>query len=646
MLDENLNPSEKSASEAPSVTPTEPLTSESAPSSTGFDFDISDPDLLGDFITECQEHIENAEAALLALETNEEDTEAVNTIFRAFHTIKGTSAFLGLGGMSELAHRSESFLNRVREHEIQLTGGYADLALFSVDMLKGLLQSLRNALGGEAMVKPDGYDDLMLLLSDPEGGGISADDRDDLPRLGDILVHQAKVDREEIEAVVADQGDEPVGVALVRSQTASVTDVAKALRVQRQMAQPPKAGTANVTESSVRIRTNHLDRLIDMIGEMVIAHSMVSQDRTVVLGGRQELAKKIAHTGEIVRELQDLSMSMRMVPLRAAFQKTSRLVRDLARKNSKLANLITEGEDTEIDRKMVEGLNDPLVHMIRNAVDHGIEPPEERKRLGKPAAGTVRLAAHHSGGNVVIEIQDDGKGLARDRIIEKALSKGLIESAKGMSDNEVAKLIFEPGFSTAKELTDLSGRGVGMDVVKKGIEALRGRVDVSSRPNEGCTFTMSLPMTLAIIDGMLVKVGGHRYIVPTVNIRLSLRPAPDILPTIVGRGEIVMLRGKPIPMIRLHRMFNIHGAVEDPTEGLIVVVEEGKRQCALLVDELLGQRQVVAKSLGDGIGTVRGISGGAILGDGRVGLILDPSEIAELARQGSYGADRPVPVLN
>ena len=235
---------------------------------------------------------------------------------------------------------------------------------------------------------------------------------------------------------------------------------------------------------------------------------------------------------------------------------------------------------------------------------------------------------------------------ARDKIIEKALSKGLIESDKGISDEEVSNLIFEPGFSTARQLTAVSGRGVGMDVVKKGIEALRGRVEVSSRPNEGCTFTISLPLTLAIIDGMLVKVGDHRYLVPTVNIRLSLRPTPDILPTIAGRGEILMLRGEPIPLIRLHRMFNIQTAIEDPTEGLVVVVEDGKRQSALLVDELLGQRQVVAKSLGDGLGTVRGISGGAILGDGRVGLMLDLAEIADLARQPSYVTDRSVAVLH
>ncbi len=648
----------------PSLTPGEPAASEAAKSAAGFDIDLSDPGLLADFATECREHIEHAEAALLALETNEDDVQSVDAVFRALHSLKGTSGSLGLDDMSRLAHTCESFLNPVREHEIQLTGGYADVALRSVDMLKRLTQSLENALGGDAMVKPNGYDALMRRLTDPEaaGGASFSDDhdelpdaagisylsdgRDELPRLGDILVHQAKIDREELEAVIANQGDEPVGLALIRSQTASVTDVAKALRTQRRMSQRETPGAKRVVESSVRVRTDYLDRLVDMIGEMVIAHSMLSQDPTVVLGGRHDLAKKVSHAGKVVRELQDLSMSMRMVPINAAFGKTKRLVRDLARKSSKMVHLVTEGEDTEIDRRMVDGLNDPLVHLIRNAVDHGIEPPEERERLGKPRVATVRVAAHHSGGNVVIEIQDDGRGLDRDRIIEKALSKRLIESDEGMSDHEVSNLIFEPGFSTAKKLTDISGRGVGLDVVKKSIEALRGRVDVSSQPNEGCTFTMNLPLTLAIIDGMLVKVGDHRYIVPTVSIRLSLRPTPDVLPTIAGRGEIVMLRGKPIPMIRLHRIFNIQRAVEDPTEGLVVVVDEGETKYALLVDELLGQRQVVAKSLGDGIGKVRGISGGAILGDGRVGLILDPAQISDLARDVSCGIDHSVAVLH
>jgi two-component system chemotaxis sensor kinase CheA len=397
--------------------------------------------------------------------------------------------------------------------------------------------------------------------------------------------------------------------------------------------QKQAARAGQTIDSSVRVRTDRLDRLIDMVGELVIAQSMVTQDDTVIATGHHELMKKVSHSGKIVRELQDLSMSMRMIPFKGTFQKMTRLARDLAHKNGKQVDLVTEGEDTEIDRNMVDVINDPLVHMVRNAVDHGIEPPESRQQYGKLSTGVLRLAAYHAGGSVVVELSDDGRGLDRNKIVKKAIATGVIESDKGMSDHDVFNLIFRPGFSTVEKVTDVSGRGVGMDVVKRGIDALRGHVEISSRPGAGCKFTIRLPLTMAITDGMLVRVGAQRYIIPTINIHLSFRPAADSLSTVAGRGELVMLRRELIPVFRLHRLFGIHGAVEDVTLGILVVVGDGERRCALLVDELLGQQQVVAKSLGDGIGRVPGVSGGAILGDGHVGLILDTTGITALARR-------------
>jgi two-component system chemotaxis sensor kinase CheA len=596
-----------------------------------------DPALLEEFITESRDLISSAEAALLQLEPDPEDTEALNTVFRAFHTIKGTSGFLGLDHISKLAHRAESFFSRIRDKEIRCIGGYADLAFRSVDMLKDLIKIAQDALRGVPMAAPDGLDDLMGLLDEPEAAGISEDICDESggveempPRLGDILVAQGKAGRQEIEAAVADQTDQPVGVAVVRSEIASLTEVGRALRKQRSM-----AGSEPVTESSVRVRTDRLDRLIEMVGELVIGHSMVAQDETVNSGNYLELQRKVSHTDKIVRQVQDLSMSMRMVQLRATIRKIARLVRDLARRREATINFVPIGEDTEIDRNMVDLINDPLVHLVRNAVDHGIEPPHERERNGKPREGTLLLKAYHSGGNVVVEISDDGRGLDRDKIIEKAISKGLIQPGQNMSDTEIINLIFQPGFSTADKVTDISGRGVGLDVVRKAVETLRGRVDVSSEPGKGCTFSVRLPLTMAITDGMLVKVGNQRYILPTVNIDMSFRPNAEALSTIVGRGEVVVFNGKVLPIFRLHRLFNIKNAVEDPTRGLLIIIGEGNQRCALLVDELVGQHQVVAKPLGDGIGKVQGIEGGAILGDGRVGLILDPQGIALLARQTS-----------
>jgi len=593
----------------------------------------ADPVILEEFITESRDLVASAESALLKLETDPDNAEAINTVFRSFHTIKGTSAFLGLDHISELAHEAESFLTRIRDKEICFTGRNADLAFRSVDMLKDLIQVVHKVLGGGPMVEPEGFVDLMALLAEPEETGTSdeageANERS--LRLGDILVAQGKADREKIEAAAIDQCDQPIGLAIVRSGAASLTEVGRALRKQRNL-----VGTEPIGESSVRVRTDRLDRLVEIVGELVIGHSMVAQDETVNSGNHPDLQQKINTTEKIVRQVQDLCMAIRMVPLRATFHKIARLVRDLARRREIMINFVPAGEDTEIDRNMVDLINDPLIHLVRNAVDHGIEPPEERERKEKPKVGTLLLKAYHSGGNVVIEISDDGRGLDRDKIIQKAITKGLSNSGKSVSENEVIDLIFQPGFSTADKVTDISGRGVGLDVVRKAVETLRGRIDVSSEFGKGCTFSVRLPLTMAITDGMLVKVGSQRYILPTINIHMSFRPGAEELSTIVGRGETVLFQGKVMPIFRLSRLFNIKDAIEDPTRGLLVIVGDGEQRCALLVDELVGQQQVVAKSLGDGIGKIQGISGGAILGDGHVGLILDPQGIAGLARQGS-----------
>ena len=598
----------------------------------------ADLELMGEFVTESREFIAEAESALLSLEVDPDKMEAVNTVFRAFHTIKGTSGFLGLKALTELAHHAESLLSKVRNREIHFSGGYADLALRSIDTLKGLVEQVDQATRGKEMVLPPGYLDLLRLLKRAEQEPfpeVMIEAPAEPMRIGDILVAANKADREKVDEVAARQGDEPLGVALVRSKAASLTDVAKALRAQQRIASGEKSA-----ESTVRVRTERLDRLIDMVGELVIAQSMVAQDATVNDGSHHELGKKISHAGKIVRELQDLSMSMRMVPFRATFQKTARVVRDLARKSGKLVEFEVKGEDTEIDRNMVDLITDPLVHMVRNSVDHGIESPDQRERLGKSRSGLITVKAFHSGGNVVVELSDDGRGLDRDKIIQKALDMGLIETDKGLVDVDVYNLIFAPGFSTASAVTDVSGRGVGLDVVRRNVEALRGRIEITSSSGNGCKFSLRLPLTLAITDGMQVKVGDEYYIVPTVNIQVSFRPSASALFTVAGRGELVMLRGELMAMFRLHRLFEVKGAVEDPTKGLLVVVGDGNRRCALLVDELLGQQQVVAKSLGRGLRKVQGISGGAILGDGKVGLILDTMEIVSLARQVTSGAEK------
>jgi two-component system, chemotaxis family, sensor kinase CheA len=451
-----------------------------------------DRELLEDFIAECCEHIQHIEVALLALETDPDDRAAIDTAFRAFHTTKGTAAFLRVTPIADLAHHTESLLSRMRDGEIRCTEGYADLALRAADMLKEWAQALQNVLGGGALVPPAGFEELLQVLADPETAGITPESEPIAPtppRLGDILVAEGKVDRQNVETVAADCGA-LLGVALLRAGTASLPDVARALRTQRRL-----MGGEGTMESSVRVRTEHLDHLVEMIGALGMAHAMVAQDEAIVHSGAPALCAKVRQVSKIVRELHDLSIALRMVPLTTTFQKMLRAVRDAAHKSGKLVAFCTEGEEIEIDRHMVDSIADPLMHMVRNAVDHGLERPEVRERLGKPPTGLIQLRAYHSSGQVVIELADDGQGLDAEKIVQKALARGLIRSTQGLSETDIWQLIFAPGFSTADQVTDISGRGVGLDVVRKSIEGLHGHIEVRSRRGWETLFVLSLPTT-------------------------------------------------------------------------------------------------------------------------------------------------------
>jgi two-component system, chemotaxis family, sensor kinase CheA len=608
------------ATPAPPAQAEAPVPAEEAPAPEALPFD-ADPDLLKEFIAESRELLEKSEAALLALENSPDDAESVNTVFRAFHTVKGTSGFLGLKSISELAHHAESLLSRIRNKEIHLVGGYADLSLRSLDMLKKAVVSVEDALRGAPLAIPEGYAELQAVLANPEAAGISEELSTELPVSSEEpeLLPESAVECEPVR-------QEPA----LEQAPATPANVSDPKDAPKKQVIPQREGEV---EASIRVNTARLDKLINMVGELVIAQSMVAQDQHLLEESCHDLLRKVTQAGKIVRELQDLSMSMRMVPLRGVFQKMQRVARDLSRKSGKSVDLVTDDGDAEIDRHMVDILNDVLVHMVRNAIDHGIEPQEEREAGGKSRTGTVRLAAFHSGGTVVVEIRDDGRGLNREKILRKAIASGLVDAEKSLSDSEIYNLIFAPGLSTAEKISDVSGRGVGMDVVRQGVESLHGRIDITTAPGVGSTFTVRLPLTLAITDGMLVRVGTERYIIPTISIHLCFRPTRDSLSTVAGRGELVMLRGKLMPIFRLHRLFGIHSALEDPAQALLVVVGDEDRRCALLVDELLGQQQVVAKSLSRAVGKIPGVSGGAILGDGQVGLILDTAEVTAQARK-------------
>ena len=375
--------------------------------------------------------------------------------------------------------------------------------------------------------------------------------------------------------------------------------------------------------SSVRVETAKLDHLMDMVGEIVIAQSLIRHNQAFSAATDSRLLGDLAQLARVTGEVQRATMSMRMIPVGNVFQRVERVIRDLSRKAGKQVVLDTAGSETEIDKTVAEELSDPLLHMVRNSVDHGIETPSERVAAGKPAEARIKLSARHQGGLVIIEITDDGRGLNSEKIRRKAEERNLIAPNAQLSETEIFELIFAPGFSTAEKITDVSGRGVGMDVVRRNVEKLRGRIETQSVLGEGTSFSLKLPLTLAIIDGLVVEVGAERYIIPLSGVREIFKPNSDALFTVEGRDEMLLVRGKLLPIVRLAQRLGIEGFAHAPSEGLIVVMESHNRCFCLLVDDLLGKQEVVIKSLGEAFKDVSGLSGCAVLGDGRVGLILD-----------------------
>lgn len=586
--------------------------------------EIYDTELLSDFIEEAKEHLASIELNMLALEANPLDMEAINAVFRPFHSIKGVAGFLNLGDIHHLSHEVENLLDAARSGHIVVTEQIIDIVLNAVDILKALLRELEKPPTSPSAVSEAASLVAPFLESIRRIQKAETGEREPLPKkLGTILVEQGVVDEEVVEAAVKasiSKGTR-LGEELVSMGAVSPAQVSEALNEQQ---------TTKENVSSVRIDTQKLDNLVDMVGELVIAQSMVLLNPDVQNIRDQKLQKDIAQLGRITAELQRISLSMRMVPIKSTFQKMIRLVRDLSKKSGKNVALEMRGEETEIDRNMVEEIYEPLVHMIRNSVDHGIETPGERTNAGKKPQGTVFLSAEQKGGNILIHIQDDGRGLNVEKIRARALEHRIISPQEMLEEREIYELIFHPGFSTNEQVTEVSGRGVGMDVVKRSVERLRGKIEISSFPGRGTQFNLKLPLTMAIIDGMIVRVGEERFVVPTIALNESLRPSKDAYVTVRGKGELIRVREKLMPLIRLHEIFEVPPRCYDPWKGLLLVVNEDNRSYCLLADEIIGRQEVVIKSLGSTLRHLGGISGGAILGDGKVALIVDVKGIVSL----------------
>lgn len=400
---------------------------------------------------------------------------------------------------------------------------------------------------------------------------------------------------------------------------------------EQESAQEPKIQRnhrKNDAASFVRIDTNKLDELFDSVGELVIAQNFLEESEDILNIKNENVTKTINILSKITRLIQNRVMGLRMVPIQDTFDKMRRVVRDASKKVDKEIDLVIEGGDTEIDKTMIDSLSDPLIHLIRNSVDHGIEPTKnERVALGKSEVGTVTLRAYHRGGNVAIEIIDDGKGIDRDRVLSKAIERGLVSSDDELSDAQIYSLIMQAGFSTAAQISDVSGRGVGLDVVRSSIEKLNGKVEISSTKDEGTVFTILLPLTLAIIDGMLVKCENDTYIIPTLSVLESFIPKKENVHTFKNEGEFIDLRGNMIPIVRLAKILNTQTKTVSPAESTLVCIESEKGRYALLIDDLIGRQQVVIKPLGYALSSIKEFSGSAIMGNGDIALILNTEEL-------------------
>jgi len=576
--------------EAAVVAPADPY-AEEAPLNLNL---ADDAELLREFINESREHLDNIEQGVLVLENRPDDAETLNTVFRAFHTFKGGAGFLNLIPINRLAHVLESLLDLARQHKLVIDGAVIELILRGRDVLKKFIDEIDGQIAGSRPVQPITIPTAVLKC--------------------------------EVQDLIDGKHTAPPTANTPVDSAAPVVPLAAATAPATETTEQPVA-----QNSIVKVDTAKLDSLLDLVGEMVIAQSLVSQDLSEVVGLNPQFVRNVSQLSRITKELQRVSMSLRMVPIRGVFQKMSRVVRDVGAKQNKKVQFVTSGEDTELDRGVVEELNDPLLHMIRNSMDHGIETSEKRVAAGKSPQGTLNLRAYHQGGNIVVEVEDDGAGLNREKILKKAIERGLASPDDQLTDEEVFKFIFAAGFSTAEKITDLSGRGVGLDVVRRNIERLRGRVEISSKLGQGTLFKLSLPLTLAIIDGFIVRVGEERYVIPTLSVRESFRPQPGMVSRIQNKAEVVNVRGRLIPLLRLNAAFGQADGTADVTESIAVVVESGAGVRCLLVDALLHKQEVVIKNLNDMmVHKNRMLAGAAILGDGRVGLILDVSALVNL----------------
>jgi two-component system chemotaxis sensor kinase CheA len=604
-----------------------------------------DLSMVQDFLVESEELLQCMDQDMVALESSPDDAELLNRIFRALHTIKGTSGFLGFEPVIRLSHHAEDVLNALRKGEAQLTRPTIDALLAARDCLGKMLADIR-----QGSLQQYDTDSLLKDLETAQNA------RQKPPTLGELLVKEEVISAGTLDAMLAEQSasSEPqkLGQMLVEKGLATQVQVGDALVRQKEISQPHSA------VSTMRVDATKLDDLINLIGELVLERNCLLQLSRDLSSGKTSMAElgpslsqSAARLSFITEELQSAGLKTRMVPIETVFRKFPRLVRDIAGALKKEVELVLLGEDTELDKTMVELIGDPLVHLVRNSLDHAIELPEVREQSGKPRHGTIQLEARQEGDQIVIIIDDDGAGIDSERIGRKAVERGLVtaERLRTMGAREILDFIFLPGFSTAEKTTDLSGRGVGMDVVRTNLKKLNGSVGLESHLGRGTTVKLRLPLTLAILPVLLVQVAEEVYALPLRSVVETAQIDPKLVHRVEG-SEVLCMRGETLPLLRLDQLFPAGPVLSSTTDGphpraqdeaqKVVILGIGERRIALLVDRLLGQESTVIKPLGSYLHGCSSLAGATIGGDGRVRLVLDPAGLLENLQIAAVSAAR------
>lgn len=589
-------------------------------------------DMVERFLSECSDLVDGAEKQALEFDRGTDNVEAVNNIFRAVHTIKGNSGFFGYILLESLCMDFEARLEGVRKGK-QPVNEHFTLAVMS------FIDEIRSSMGTVAIKSADGEVGVRdSLVSLPSGepysneaqlsSNVDAADNEAYRPIGQILIDMGAAEEDEVNRALEIK-NKPLGKMLVDSGSVTPIDLAVALDTQRKAQPSERASIEEVVRKEIRVDTAKLDKLFELVGELITAEAMVGNSPDLSgVSNLDHFQKAYANLNKISREIQETTMMIRMIPLEGLFQKMTRLVRDLSRKMEKPVDFHVAGAETEMDKNVIEQISDPLVHILRNSLDHGLEAADKRAISGKSATGGLWLEARYEGSEIWISVKDDGAGLNRDRILAKAMERGLVQvDPATLTDEAIYAFIFEPGFSTAAKVTEISGRGVGLDVVRKNLERIRGSVDIKSEQGKGTEFILKIPLTMAIIDGITVRVGQSFYSIPLGDIIEFFKVTSDQVTAPNPEEVTVNLRGSLLPLVKLGEVFKIKDALLEPTEGIILVVEAGDIKACILIDEVIGNQQIVVKSISEYLGKVEGISGCSILSDGTVSFIIDTARL-------------------